>query len=91
MTTSPSAPGSDPRAMPAQWCAKLRWKTHSVDRTDPARVLRVFQDGDFYTCLWTAQCIGHDDDVVAPERCGAGRSCYEAHPLLRQRDDVRNA
>jgi hypothetical protein len=35
-----------------------------------------------YTCLKSGQPWGPDDDVCAPERCGAGRTCFEVSPKL---------
>ena len=65
------------------WCRKLRWKTHREDEGDPARVLAALRAGPcVFTCVRTAQCVGEDGKLAAPEACNASRRCYVPHPLL---------
>jgi hypothetical protein len=58
-------------------CANLRWKSATRDSDDDAAILAVFQRNQVpYTCLETCQGWGPDGDVVAPECCEPGRSCF---------------
>jgi hypothetical protein len=64
------------------WCRKLRWKTFREDEGDPARVLAAFNHGHcVFTCVRTAQCVGEDGNLAAPEACNGSRACFEPHPL----------
>lgn len=63
-------------------CKNLRWKTFSRDETDPAAVFEsLARDMVPYSCLRTCQPWGPDDDIVAPECCCNGRSCFQRDPL----------
>jgi hypothetical protein len=66
-------------------CDHLRWKSRPLDIVDEARVVAVLKHGgQMYTCACTAQVVGPDDDLAAPERCSDRRGCYRPSPLLRR-------
>lgn len=64
---------------PEQRCAKLRWKSHGHDVSDPARLLVVLNRSEAtFSCLATAQPFGPDDGPAAPERCSdPDRACHK--------------
>lgn len=64
-------------------CRNLRWKGARDDRLAQRDLEAIFLRNEVpYTCLQTCQSFGPDGDLVAPERCGAGRRCHEDDPIV---------
>lgn len=78
---------SDDRAahVPIQHlCRHLRWKSQSRDDDDPRWIFESLARNQVpFECLHTCHPWGPDDDLVAPERCGPTRTCFEADPRVR--------
>lgn len=64
------------------WCRYLNWNGQAVDLAGASRVADVSGGGCTFTCGRTAQPVGVDDQVAAPETCTESRSCYVHHPLF---------
>jgi hypothetical protein len=68
--------------IPFDLCKHLRWKTQSRDTGDPTLVFESLARSQVpFSCLKTCQCVGPDDDLVAPELCHSGRACFVRDPL----------
>lgn len=65
-----------------QLCRHLRWKTFSRANADVEEIRASLRKNQVpFSCLRTCQPWGPDDDLAAPELCGAGRDCFEQDPL----------
>lgn len=73
---------TDPRTS-LSWCQKLRWKSYALDRDDVGRAAEsMTTGGQTFLCLTTANAVGEDDGLVAPEACTGRRPCYREHATL---------
>jgi hypothetical protein len=64
--------------MPKNLCPSLLLKhllTHGLD--EPVHDDREFPGDGYYWCSRTCTCVGPDDEVVHPSRCGPARGCYD--------------
>ncbi len=60
-------------------CVNLRWKSASRESDDDDEILAAFLRNQVpYTCLSTCQSWGPDGEIVAPELCEPGRTCFHA-------------
>lgn len=59
-------------------CRYIRWKGYRKGMSEAERIEAFQRNHVPFTCLLTAQPMGADNDLCAPELCGSGRSCYEA-------------
>ena len=56
-------------------CKLLRSKSMFVEEEPDPSVAR--SDSGICWCVHTQNCLGPDGDVVTPENCRPGRSCFE--------------
>jgi hypothetical protein len=64
--------------MPRHLCPSMLLKhllTHGLD--EPVHDDRQFPGDGYYWCSRTCTCVGPDDEVVHPSRCGPSRACYD--------------
>ncbi len=65
----------DPGRDQGEPCRALKTKALYVVGREPDPVMAAL--GAHAWCVHTMGTIGPDDDLVLPERCRAGRGCYE--------------
>ncbi len=64
-----------PSGLPNERCRLLRSKWMFIDAEPDPTVPR--SDSGICWCVHTQNCLGPDGQVVTPEACRPGRSCYE--------------
>ncbi len=64
-------------------CKHLRWKSHARDSGSPAAILESLRRQQVpFSCLYTCQAWGPDDDIVSPGSCSSARDCFEQSRLV---------